>query len=72
MERELISERTKAGLKAAARRGRKGGRPPVLTAEQVDAASELRMGGSSISAIARTLECSRDTIGRALARNEVA
>jgi len=28
-ERELISERTKAGLEAARARGRKGGRPPV-------------------------------------------
>jgi DNA invertase Pin-like site-specific DNA recombinase len=29
-ERELISERTKAGLKAARARGRKGGRPPKM------------------------------------------
>jgi DNA invertase Pin-like site-specific DNA recombinase len=71
MERELISERTKAGLAAAARRGRKGGRPAVLTAEQVEGAIELRNTGSSISAIARTLGCSRDTISRALAKNEV-
>ena len=27
-EREIINERTKAGLKAARARGRKGGRPP--------------------------------------------
>jgi DNA invertase Pin-like site-specific DNA recombinase len=71
MERELISERTKAGLAAAARRGRKGGRPPVLTAEQVEGAIELCNTGSSISAIARTLGCSRDTISRALAKNKV-
>ena len=32
-ERELISERTKAGLKAARERGRIGGRKPGLTAE---------------------------------------
>ena len=71
MERELISERTKAGLAAAARRGRKGGRPPVLTAEQIEGAIELRNTGSSISGIARTLGCSRDTIGRALAKKKV-
>jgi DNA invertase Pin-like site-specific DNA recombinase len=71
MERELVSERTKAGLMAAARRGRKGGRPLVLTGEQVHGAIELRKGGSTISAIARTLACSRDTISRALARNQV-
>ncbi len=32
-ERDLIRERTKAGLTAAAARGRKGGRKPVVTAE---------------------------------------
>lgn len=32
-EREIISERTKAGLAAARARGRKGGRPKGLTAE---------------------------------------
>jgi DNA invertase Pin-like site-specific DNA recombinase len=36
MERELIRERSKAGLEAAARRGRKGGRPPSLTPEKKD------------------------------------
>ena len=30
-ERELISERTKAGLASARARGRKGGRPPKMT-----------------------------------------
>ncbi len=34
-ERELVVERTKAGLSAARARGRKGGRPPALSAEQV-------------------------------------
>ena len=32
-ERDLIQERTRAGLVAAATRGRKGGRKPVVTAE---------------------------------------
>lgn len=34
-ERELISERTKAGLSAARARGRKGGRPTKLSAKDV-------------------------------------
>ena len=34
-ERDLITERTKAGLKAARTRGRLGGRPPVLSDKQV-------------------------------------
>jgi DNA invertase Pin-like site-specific DNA recombinase len=32
-ERDLIRERTRAGLAAAASRGRRGGRKPVVTAE---------------------------------------
>lgn len=35
---ELISEGTKEGLAAARARGRTGGRPPALTATQVDVA----------------------------------
>jgi DNA invertase Pin-like site-specific DNA recombinase len=34
-EREMISERTVAGMKAAKRRGRHIGRPPKLTPHQV-------------------------------------
>lgn len=34
-ERDLISERTQAGLKAARMRGRLGGRPPMLHAQQI-------------------------------------
>jgi DNA invertase Pin-like site-specific DNA recombinase len=37
-ERDLIRERTKAGLNAAAARGRKGGRKPVVTAEKLQRA----------------------------------
>ncbi len=37
-ERQIIRERTRAGLAAARARGRLGGRPPVLTAEKLDAA----------------------------------
>jgi DNA invertase Pin-like site-specific DNA recombinase len=68
MERELISERTKAGLTAARKQGRKGGRRPVLTEEQVAGAVDLRDAGASTASIARTLGCSRDTITRAMAQ----
>jgi DNA invertase Pin-like site-specific DNA recombinase len=67
MEREIISERTKAGLAAAADRGRKGGRPPKLTGEQIQSAIDLRDNGASISLIARTLGVSRDTARKAVA-----
>ena len=40
-ERDLIRERTRAGLAAAAARGRKGGRRPVVTAEKLRRARDL-------------------------------
>lgn len=40
-ERNLILERTRAGLAAARARGRKGGRPPTLNAEQQQMVYEL-------------------------------
>jgi len=40
-ERELIRERTNAGLKAARARGRLGGRPPKLTSKQIEMAQRL-------------------------------
>ncbi len=40
-ERNLISERTKAGLEAARKRGRKGGRKRKLSDEQVEAMKKL-------------------------------
>lgn len=41
-ERDLISERTKAGLKAARAKGRRGGRPRKLKTEQIRRAIELK------------------------------
>ena len=35
-ERDLIRDRTKAGLKAARARGKKGGRPPLLSVKEVE------------------------------------
>lgn len=40
-ERDLILERTEAGLKAARARGRMGGRPPLLDTRQIDRMIEL-------------------------------
>ena len=41
-EREIIRERTRAGLAAARARGRLGGRPTVITAEKLAAARLMR------------------------------
>ncbi|RYQ36253.1 DNA invertase [Bifidobacterium pseudolongum subsp. globosum] len=45
-ERDLIRERTNAGLKAARARGRKGGRPARLTADQVKEVRRKYDGGT--------------------------
>ncbi len=40
-ERSLIRERTQAGLAAARRAGRTGGRPPKLTDDDIEAATAM-------------------------------
>lgn len=65
-ERDLIRERTQAGLNAARQRGRKGGRPKGLTreAEATAAAAETlyKEGTLSVSKIAQQLSISRGTL----------
>lgn len=62
-ERELIRERTLAGLAAARARGRVGGRPPVLDIKQRRAAlAMMKDREMSISEIARQFGVSRSTL----------
>jgi DNA invertase Pin-like site-specific DNA recombinase len=66
-ERDLIRERTAAGLVAARARGRHGGRPSVMTPHRVQAAQEMyRSGQYTVAAIARTLGGSRASVYRHL------
>jgi DNA invertase Pin-like site-specific DNA recombinase len=66
-ERNLIRERTTAGLTAARARGHKGGRPKALTARQLSIAKALYNDKQhSIAEICRTLKISRATLYRAL------
>ena len=69
-ERELISERTKAGLQAAREKGRVGGRKPGLTDEaktKAWAAFHLyKQGELTVSDILRQLNVSRATFYRYL------
>jgi DNA invertase Pin-like site-specific DNA recombinase len=65
-ERNLIRERTQAGLTAARARGRRGGRPKVLTAKQRSIAQELYDKRHPILEICRTLKISRATLYRAI------
>jgi DNA invertase Pin-like site-specific DNA recombinase len=67
-ERDLIRERTHAGLAAARARGRLGGRPKKLTdSTQRELARTLYASGQTdIATICRTLGISRATLYRAL------
>ncbi len=66
-ERNLIKERTIAGLEAARARGRHGGRPHITgAAAKVAAAQKLHKAGGSIAEICKTLHISRATFYRYL------
>ncbi|NNM78060.1 recombinase family protein [Sphingomonas sp. ID1715] len=66
-ERELIRERTLAGLAAARAQGRIGGRPRKLSAEKLKAAQQLLQDPkSTVSGVARTLGVHRSTVHRVL------
>jgi DNA invertase Pin-like site-specific DNA recombinase len=66
-ERDLIRERTSAGLAAARARGRQGGRPSVMTAHKLQVAQVMHGSGQyTVAAIAKTLGVSRASIYRHL------
>lgn len=66
-ERNLVSERTKAGLAAARARGRKGGRPPKLSPADLKRAAELMQAGDlTVKEIASLVGCSTNTLYRHL------
>jgi DNA invertase Pin-like site-specific DNA recombinase len=70
-ERDIIRERTQAGLLAARARGRRGGRPNALTARQASIARALYSDPkNSIVETCRTLKISRATLYRALKTEE--
>ena len=64
MERNIIAERTAAGLAAAKAQGRTGGRPKATDSAQARKAQMLRDGGESVPEIAKTLGVSIATIYR--------
>lgn len=66
LERRLISERTKAGMEAARRRGSKIGRPRRLTKEKLRRMHALLREGKSRRYIASRLRVSKRTISRAI------
>ena len=62
MERELIKERTKAGLSAAKARGRKGGRKAKMNLYKIGSARQLLASGTVATNVAKNLGVSRATL----------
>jgi DNA invertase Pin-like site-specific DNA recombinase len=65
-ERDLIRERTMAGLAAARRRGRVGGRPTVMTEAKTKQAARMVTAGTPLTEVAEVLGVSRTTLYRHL------
>ena len=61
-ERQLIAERTRAGVAARKARGLPVGRQPILTEEQIAQAQEMRDDGEAVRAIADQFGVSYHTI----------
>jgi DNA invertase Pin-like site-specific DNA recombinase len=67
-ERSLIQERVQAGLAAARRRGRRGGRPASIGAEKLAAVTAALDDGATKAAVCRTFGIKRSTLVDSLAR----
>lgn len=61
-ERALTRERVQAGLAAARRRGRRGGRPVTIQPEKLEAVMAALYGGASKAAMCRTFGIARSTL----------
>ena len=64
MERELLVERTRAGLEVAKKRGRVGGRKRVMTSSKLEAAKKLLSEGMPPKEVAQNLGFSIPTLYR--------
>lgn len=68
-ERDLIRERTLAGLQAARRRGKVGGRPRAITDDKLKSARQLIVSGQSVKEVASVIGVSTPTLYRYLKRD---
>ncbi len=66
-ERDLTQERTRAGLAAAAARGRKGGRKPAVTEDKLRRAREHIANGLTVREAAMRVKVGKTTLYEALA-----
>lgn len=62
MERDLLIERTHAGLARADAHGKALGRRPLTTPEQKEEIRTRLAEGETVSSVARSLGCSRATV----------
>src|SRR4051794_45408 len=70
-ERDIIKERTNAGLEAARMRGKRGGRPKALSPEKIKLARKLYADTStSVAEICKMLGISRHTLQRYVKESE--
>ncbi|MCE9904867.1 recombinase family protein [Hafnia paralvei] len=70
MERELIVERTRAGLEAAREKGRIGGRRRIMTPEVISRARRMMENGATLGQVALVLDVSPKTIYRYIPADE--
>jgi DNA invertase Pin-like site-specific DNA recombinase len=70
-ERALTKERIMAGLEAAKKRGRIGGRPRKLNEEKLGSILEILRTGTSKAQICRNFDIPRSTLNDALGRFEI-
>lgn len=68
-ERALTKERILAGLAAAKKRGKRGGRRHAISEETMDALRQALKDGASKAAVCRTFGVKRSTLYDALARD---
>ena len=66
-ERDLVTERTKAGLAAALARGRQGGRRPVVTSAKLDRARVMITQGLNVREAATRLKIGKTALYEVLA-----
>lgn len=64
MERELMAERTKAGIAAAKAKGRAGGRKRKMTQSKIESAKQLLASGTLPRDVAQNLGISVPTLYR--------
>ena len=63
---DSASERIKLGLERARTSGKRVGRPPALTVEQMEQCRRMAEEGASLRQIARVFECSPTTVSKVL------